>query len=109
MGDLDNAMDVLDALEERKRASETLSQDSERMLVGNVEYYYQKLGVVAITLEGTLKLGDVIEIGDEDEAVRQKVLSMQIDREDVSEAQSGESVGIKIRYPVPQGAKVYKL
>ena len=64
-------------------------------LIGTVEQFFDKISVVAITLHGSLKVGDIIEIGTEDESVRQKVASMQIDKNYVEEASSGDSVGIK--------------
>jgi translation elongation factor EF-1alpha len=109
MSDLDSAMDVINALEERRSREESGRSGSAKELVGTTEHYYKNIGVVAIRLEGNLKVGDIIEIGDEEEAVRLKVSSMQIDRKDVNWAHSGDSVGIKIRYPVADGSSVYRL
>jgi putative protease len=107
--DLDSTMDSLETMEAREAARSTSRQQQARVLVGTVEGFFDKIGVVAIRLSGTLKVGDVIEIGTEEEAVRQRVLSMQINREDVEEASEGDSVGIKLKYRVGEGESVYKL
>ncbi len=112
MSELDNAMDVLDALEERKRGAGQppgTSGQRGRVLVGKVEHYYEKAGVAAVKLEGTLRIGDIVELGDEEEAVRQRIASMQIDRQDVEEAYNGDFVGIKTKYRIAEGVPVYKI
>ena len=121
MADLDNVMDVLNSLEEKENRARTsssirtaeigsvVSRNKNKTQIGSVECFFSKIGVVAIKLEDTLRVGDVIEIGSEDEAVRQRIASMQIDRQDVSEAYAGDSVGIKLKYKVPEGSAVYKV
>lgn len=56
-----------------------------------------------------MNVGDVIEIGTDDDAVRQKIISMQIDRQDIDSATDGDSVGIKLKYKVEEGSEVYKI
>ncbi len=105
--DLDNIMDVLDSLEAREKAQE--KKQSGKELVGRVEHFYDKIGVAAIRLSAPLAVGDIIEIGDEEEAIRQKVESMQIERNNITEAQAGDFVGIKLKYKVYSGKDVYKI
>jgi translation initiation factor IF-2 len=111
--DIDDVVDALNAREERKIARQG-SQDlqssrSGKVRVGSVEFFFDKIGVAAIALEGALKVGDIIEIGTEDDAIRQRVSSMQIDRRDVLEASAGDSVGIKLKYPVRKGSEVCRI
>lgn len=112
---LDNVMDALSSLEDREKRERgageegAASDNVKKIEVGKVEHYYSKLGVVAIKLTGTLKVGDLIEIGSEDEAVRQRIASMQINRMDVDEASAGQSIGIKVKYPIVAGKSVYRL
>ena len=106
MDDLDNAMDVMDALEERERRSRP---GQRKVLIGSVEHFFDKINVVAIKLSGSLKVGDVIEIGDENSSVKQRILSMQIDRRDVDQASEGDAVGIKLDNRVRSGSSVYKI
>jgi putative protease len=80
-----------------------------RIFLGTVDRYFKKLGVAAITLEAPLRIGDIIEIGTVDEAIRQRVRSMQIEREDVESAEAGSSVGIATRFPVEEGSEVFRI
>ncbi len=110
MYDLDNAMDVLDTLEKKKEKGVEVKEISKNKIqIGFVEGYFSKINVVAIKLDSELNTGDIIEIGTEDESVRQKVISMQINRNDVYTAYPGDSVGIKLRYKVNEGEAVYKI
>jgi len=103
-------MDVLDAAEaKRSGASPDHSESGAKTRIGSVELFFSKIGVAAIKLEAALKVGDIIEIGDDEEAIRQKVSSMQIDRKEVNEASGGDSVGIKVNHPVRKGSAVYKV
>lgn len=106
--DLDNTMDTLDAWEKKERGAGP-SNSREREPLGTVEGFFDKISVVAVKLTGSLKVGDIIEIGNEEDAVRQKVSSMQINRRDVEEAKEGDSVGIKLKYRVSPGTAVYKM
>ena len=104
--DLDSAISSLEEQEEHvKRLSG--GNGHGRTQIGTVEQYFGRVGVVAIKLSGRLAVGQIIEIGTEDEAVRQRVSSMQIDRVDVQEASEGDSVGVKLKYEVPEGSGVY--
>lgn len=109
MKDLDNAMRNLEELEARESGQVAPAASRSRKLIGKVEEFYGKIGVVGITLSSELKVGDIIEIGSEEEAVRQKVSSMQIDRKDIEEAYAGDSVGIKIKHPVEVNSDVYRI
>ena len=103
-------MGVLDSLDEKEgsHVSPPLPR-SGKVLVGTVEHFFEKLKVAAVKLDKALQVGNIIEIGGEDEAIRQRVTGMQIDREDVSQASEGESVGIKVIHPVQKGSNVYRI
>ncbi len=109
MDDIDNEMEVANLKEERARGAQQPKAAMERTPIGNVEHFFSKLGVAAIRLSGTLRVGDTIEIENEEVAIRQKVSSMQIDRKDVSEASDGDDVGIMVNHPVQRGSAVYKI
>ncbi|HUB92327.1 MAG TPA: hypothetical protein VL945_00010 [Candidatus Saccharimonadales bacterium] len=106
---IDHVMNSLNEWEERQRGQAESSEKQGRILVGTVDQYFDRINVAAIKLVSGLAVGDIIEIGGEEEAIRQKVSSMQIDREDVAEASEGEDVGIKLKHPVPVGSEVYKI
>lgn len=107
--DIDNEMDVLNAKEAKQSGARRSGSSAGKVLVGVVDHFFDRISVAAIKLEGTLRVGDTIEIGDDEEAIRQKVSSMQIDRKDVSEASAGDSVGIQVSHPVHKGSRVYKV
>ncbi len=109
MDDLDSTIEVLETYEAREKGTETQAASVGKVPIGIIEHYFEKIGVAAIKLEGTLKVGDIIEVGTEEEAVRQRISSMQINREDVSEASEGESIGVKLKHPVDEGSSVYRI
>ncbi len=107
--DLDNTMDMVNEIEAKESGRGQTQQGPSKAQIGTVEGYFDRIGVVAIKLTAPLKVGDIIEIGSEEEAVRQRVSSMQINREDVEEAVADDSVGIKLKYRVEEGLTVYKI
>lgn len=116
MESLDNLIDVIDSMEARDRERYSSTQNapktkekSGREHIGTVEHFFSKISVVAISLTSSLNVGDIIEIGTEEDAIRQKVSEMQIDRSDVYEAHAGSSIGIKTKHVVEPGSPVYKV
>lgn len=107
--DIDSVMDSVNEWEERQRGRTETLEKPNKILVGTVDRFFSKINVVAIKLISELNVGDIIEIGNEEDAIRQKVLSMQIDKENVDRASEGSDVGIKLKYPVSVGSEVYKI
>jgi hypothetical protein len=111
--DLDSAMNSVNEWEERQNRTSLASPDTSptpnKVLIGNVTKFFDKINVAAIILTSDLKVGDIIEIGNEEEAIRQRVSSMQIDKEEITEASEGADVGIKLKYRVTEGSDVYKI
>ncbi len=108
MAEAEGLDDAVGNLEEKEMASGS-ADSSSRMSIGKVDHFFDKIGVAAIVLTGTLRVGDTIEIVSGAETMRQRVDSMQIDWKDVEEASNGDSVGIKIDRKVAQSSVVYKL
>ena len=81
----------------------------EKILIGKVRKYYDKIGVIAVDLTGEVGVGDRISIEKDDKKVEQKVKSIQIEHIDVNKGFSGDSIGIKVDEPVEEGSDVYKL
>ncbi|MGC8572082.1 MAG: hypothetical protein ACP5LH_02270 [Candidatus Micrarchaeia archaeon] len=107
--DLDSLIKEQEERESRmSQVYNTSYSEPAKKFIGIIEKYFSKLGVVAIKLEDSVSIGDIIEIGNEEEAIRQKITSMQINRKNVTSANKGDSIGITIKYPVQEGAKVYK-
>lgn len=77
--------------------------------VGKVTHYFSKIGVAAITLTDTLKVGDKIRIKGHTTDFEQVVESMQINKTDVKEAKAGDEIGIKVKEKVREKDVVYKV
>lgn len=109
MSSLEDAMGNLDEREQVQSGAQSGAAGQTRVSIGRVDHFFDKVGVAAIVLTGTLRVGDTVEIENGAETVRQKVESMQIDRRDVSEASAGDSVGIKVPTRIGRGSIVYRV
>ncbi|MDE1855492.1 MAG: hypothetical protein KGH57_04215 [Candidatus Micrarchaeota archaeon] len=109
MDDIDNVMDVLDAMESKKKGETQIQQAAGRVQVGEVDHYFDHINVAAIRLTDRLSVGDTIEIENDEYTLRQRVASMQINRKDVEGASAGDDVGIKVSVPVRRGSGVFRL
>jgi selenocysteine-specific translation elongation factor len=108
---ISNLEDEMRNLEEREARDSPSGQSSaaNKTEIGIVDRFFDKAGVAAVVLSGELDVGDIIEFEKEGQAVRQRVESMQIERQDVSKAYAGDSVGIKTSVPIEKNSRVYKL
>ena len=76
--------------------------------IGEVMTYYANIGVAAIDLTGSVKVGDTIIFRGFTTDMEHKVDSMQIEHESVQEAKAGDQIGIKIPGNVRKNDRVYK-
>ncbi|KXB06413.1 translation elongation factor-like protein [candidate division MSBL1 archaeon SCGC-AAA382C18] len=81
----------------------------EKEEIGEVTHYFTDISVGIIELTDKLELGDKISIEGATTDFQQEVNSMQIEHEDVEEAEAGDAVGMKVKNRVREGDKVYKL
>lgn len=77
--------------------------------LGKVLDYYSHAGVITLTLEAALAVGDAIRIKGHTTDLTQKVEHMEVERQSVQSAASGEGVGIKVADKARKGDAVYKL
>ena len=77
--------------------------------IGKVTDYFAKPVVAGVELSGVLKIGDRIHIKGSTTDMELTIESMQINRVDITEAKSGDLVGIKVPDRVRRGDKVYKV
>jgi putative protease len=77
--------------------------------IGVVGDYFAKISVIAVKLEGVLKVGDKIHIKGHTTDFIQTVESMQIEHQQVDVAKKGDSVGIKVEQRCRKGDVVYKI
>lgn len=78
-------------------------------LIGEVNHFYNRIGVAVIDLLDTVKLGDQVHFLGRSTDYRQVVQSMQIEHEAISEAGKGQEIAMKVERRVRNHDKVYKL
>ncbi len=76
-------------------------------MVGTVSDFFAHPVVAGIELTGTLKVGDRVHIKGHTTDLEFTVGSIQIDNASVSEAKSGDSVGVKVSDRVRSGDHIY--
>ena len=76
--------------------------------IGEVMTYYANIGVAAIDLTGSVKVGDTIIFRGFTTDMEHKVDIMQIEHESVQVAKAGDQIGIKIPGKVRKNDRVYK-
>jgi len=81
----------------------------EEQEIGIVDHFFNKISVGIIKLSGALKVGDTIHIKGKQADFTQKVESMRIEFDNVTEAKEGDKVGIKVVQPLHANDKVYKV
>lgn len=80
---------------------------AEKKQVGKVTHFFSKISVAAVELTGALKLGDMISIEGGAGAIEQRVESMQMNNQPITEAKAGDVVGLKVLGKVKEGDRVY--
>ena len=86
-----------------------MQQGPPKVLVGKVTHYFDKIGVAVVELTKALKVGDKVWIGGKTAGFEQVVASMQIEKDKITTANSGQAIGFKTTQPVKAGDEVYKL
>jgi len=77
--------------------------------VGVVSHYYGHLSVAAVRLEAALSVGQTIRVLGHTSDFRQRVESMQIEREPVSDALPGDEIGLKVVQHARDNDVVYRV
>lgn len=81
----------------------------ERKEIGKVTHYFGKIQVAAIQLSGELMKGDKIAIEGSHTSLEQPVDSLEIDRQAIEKAESGQEIAIKVHDRVREKDTVYKI
>lgn len=76
--------------------------------IGTIFRYFDKINVAAIRLTGSLRIGDKIKIDGKGVSFIQVVESIQMNNASVSEAHSGDDVGIKLINEAKKGCEILK-
>ncbi len=78
--------------------------------IGIVEHFFTHVSVAAIKItDGELKVGDTIHVVGATTDFKQKIDSMEIDRNPVESVKVGDDVGIKVKERVREHEVVYKV
>lgn len=78
--------------------------------VGVVTHYYGHLSVAAIRIEaGTLRVGDTIRILGHTSDFRQRIDSMQLEHQPVTEAGKRQEIGLKVIQHARENDAVYRV
>lgn len=77
--------------------------------LGYVEDYFAKIGVIALTLEKPVSIGDKIQVLGHTTNFEQTVVSMQIEHLPVTNAGPKDGIGIKVGARARKGDHVYHL
>ena len=85
----------------------TIIAPANGILLGRVEDYFAKIGVMALTLQKALAVGDHLHVLGHTTNLEQPAESMQIDHQPVTQAAAGSAVGIKVTSRVRRRDYVY--
>jgi putative protease len=77
--------------------------------VGVVTHYFGHLSVAAVRLERMLRVGDTVRILGHTSDFRQRVDSMQVEHQSVSEAMGGQEIGLRVIEHAREHDVVYKV
>jgi translation initiation factor IF-2 len=78
--------------------------------IGHITHYFSKIGVAVIEItSGTLKAGETIHVKGHTSDFTQVVDSLQQEHQAVPEAKKGGSYGMKVKEPVREGDKIFKV
>ncbi len=77
--------------------------------VGTISHIYKKIGVAIVDLSEPLQVGDTIHISGHHTDLTQKVDSIQIEHQDVQQAERGQSIGVRVNSEVREHDLVFKV
>jgi len=78
--------------------------------VGRVQKFFAKPSVAAIEVTaGVLRIGDKLHFKGHTSDFEDTITSMQIEREPIEEAKSGDIIGIQVKERVRENDIVYKI
>jgi putative protease len=77
--------------------------------IGRVTHYFAKIGVAIVELKSLLSVDDRIHFKGPNTDFAQSVESMQIEHKNVTQAKTGQSIGLKVDDRVRENDRVYKI
>lgn len=85
-----------------------MSEEEEVVELGRITHFFSKISVAVVELKAPLAIGDHILIKGPMTDFEQTVESMQIEHKNVTRAEAGQSVGLKVVQKVREKDTVYK-
>lgn len=82
--------------------------EEEVVKVGRVTHFFSKINVAVVELKAPLAIGDHIVIKGPSTDFEQIVESMQIEHKNITRAEAGQSIGLKVAQRVREKDVVYK-
>jgi putative protease len=76
--------------------------------IGTVTHYYGHLSVAAVSLTGTLRIGERIHIVGHTTDLEQPVESMEVDHQKVDAAGPGDDVALEVKDHVREHDSIYR-
>ena len=77
--------------------------------IGEVTHFYDRLGVAVLKLREPICVGDTLHLLGHHTDFRQKLESIQIEHQEVTEAGPGQDVAVKVAQKVHPGDTVFKV
>ncbi len=77
--------------------------------VGTITHYFPKVGVAVVRIADELHVGDQVRISGPHQNFSQRVTSMQVEHQNITNASKGQDVGMKVSQPVRPGDRVYRI
>nr|MDO8134649.1 hypothetical protein [Candidatus Njordarchaeum guaymaensis] len=77
--------------------------------IGKVTHYFSRINVAVVQLSDRVSVGDRILIRGSTTNFEQAIESMQIEHENVTVAERGQSIGLKVKERVREGDQVYRI
>ncbi len=76
--------------------------------IGKITHYYDKIQVAVVeVMNQPVKLGDTVKIVGHDNEFTQKIISLQVEHNQLNEVKPGESCGMKMDQKVKTGDMLY--
>jgi putative protease len=83
-------------------------EEEKVVAVGKISHFFPKISVAVIDLRAPLRVGDTITVKGPTTDFEQVVDSMQIEHKNVTSAEAGQSIGLKVVERVRETDIVYK-
>ena len=77
--------------------------------VGKVTHFFTRISVAVVELKAPISVGDRIVIKGPTTNLEQTVESMEIEHEEITRAEAGQSIGLKVNDRVRENDTVYKI